>query len=111
RGLLMRARSIRSLGSLARRFGRDRSGTVAVTGVCFFLVAIALVALVTDWGSMFLTKRDQQGATDLAALVAARNLTKASVAANAVIAANGVSPTAPVEVVLGRYTPDRTVPV
>ena len=93
--------------ALALRFQRDASGNVAVLGACFALVAAALTAIVTDWGSMYLERRDQQGVTDLAALIAARNLATPDVAANSVVTANGIAPTAPLSVTVGHYAPDK----
>jgi uncharacterized membrane protein len=99
-----RNRIAQGLPLLARRFARDSSGAVAIMGAAFTLAAIGVTAVVADWGSLYLAKRDQQGVTDLAALVAARNLTNANAAAGATLASNGVTPTGLVSVTLGSYT-------
>jgi uncharacterized membrane protein len=105
----MRRFSLRSFSRLAGRFRRDTSGAIAIIGASFTLAAVGLTAVVADWGSLYLSKRDQQGMTDLAALVAARNLDKATIAANSTLAANGITASGPVTVTVGNYTPDLTV--
>src|SRR4029079_14366951 len=94
---------------LLARFARDRSGAVAIMGAAFTLAAIGLAAIVADWGSLYLARRDQQGTTDLAALVAARNLGKAATAARALLTPHGVSPSSAVTVTVGSYLADRTL--
>ncbi|MDT9126957.1 TadG family pilus assembly protein, partial [Escherichia coli] len=54
--------------------------------------------------------RKLQGAADLAALAAARDLPNATAAAQATAAANALGSNVMVKVVTGVYTPDRTVP-
>lgn len=88
------------------RFARDRRGAVAVTVAAGSVVLMAAAALAVDLGSVALTARRAQGAADLAALSAARDLDRAEVAARATAQANLPDMTE-LQVVTGVYAPER----
>ena len=71
-----------------RAFGEDKRGGVAIVGAATMMLFVVLAALSIDLGSITLKAREIQGAADLAALSAARNLPKATAAANATARAN-----------------------
>ncbi len=85
-------------------FVRDQRGSIATMTAIFGTVFCALAALVVDLGSVALQGRTLQGAADLAAMSAAQNLDRASLAARATAQANldQIS----IKVVVGRYDAD-----
>lgn len=72
----------------APSFWRDRRGGVAVIGAISGTLACLAAAVVVDGGSMALQARRLQGAADLSALAAARDLAHADAAARATARAN-----------------------
>ena len=92
------------------RFAQDRRGAVSVIAAVSCVLILVCAALAVDLGSVFLQSRKLQGAADLAALAAARDLPNATAAAQATAAANALGSNVMVKVVTGVYTPDRTVP-
>ena len=86
------------------RFAADQRGNIAIMGAASLLLVIACAALGVDVGAIFADKRRTQSATDLAALVAASDLTNASRAAAATIARNNYPPESLVAVEPGVYT-------
>lgn len=91
------------------RLARDRRGAVGVVaagGACL-LCLVAAVAI--DLGALALHARRLQGAADLSALSAVRDLNRASSAAQATAGANLPARDLKVETVVGRYTPDRSL--
>jgi len=94
RGLL-RSRlrvTAKNLRQTTRRFAADDRGNIAIMGAGFLLLVIACTALGVDVGSIFADKRRTQSAADLAAIVAASDLTNASRAAAATVAKNNYPP-------------------
>ena len=89
---------------LLRRFAADESGNIAIMGAASLLMIIACTALGVDIGSIFADKRRTQSAADLAAIVAASDLTNASRAAAATVAKNNYPPDSLVAVEPGVYT-------
>lgn len=87
-----------------RRFAADERGNIAIMGATSFLMVIACAALGIDVGSIFADKRRTQSAADLAAIVAASDLTNASRAAAATVARNNYPPDSLVAVEPGVYT-------
>jgi len=71
-----------------QRFADDREGGVAIIVAAFMVVLVILLALAVDVGSVVLRSREIQGAADLAALAAARDLPRAQVAATATVREN-----------------------
>lgn len=90
--------------NLLRRFTADERGNIAIMGAASLLLVIACTALGVDVGAIFADKRRTQSATDLAALVAASDLTNASRAAAATVAKNNYPPESLVAVEPGVYT-------
>lgn len=76
------------LRTTLRRFTIDERGNIAIMGAASLLMIIACTALGVDVGSIFADKRRTQSAADLAAIVAASDLTNASRAAAATVAKN-----------------------
>lgn len=96
-----------ALAGLLRRFGRGRDGGVAiiVAGSAFMIVVLA--ALAVDLGSIVLRAREIQGAADLAALSAARDIPRAQAAALATTRDN-LGPDATVRTDVGVWVGDPT---
>ena len=90
--------------SLLRRFSADERGNIAIMGAASLLLVIACAALGVDVGAIFADKRRTQSAADLAALVAASDLTNTSRAAAATVAKNNYPPESLVAVEPGVYT-------
>lgn len=88
----------------AGRFYADERGNIAIMGAASLLMIIACAALGVDVGSIFADKRRTQSAADLAAIVAASDLTNASRAAAATVAKNNYPPDSLVAVEPGVYT-------
>lgn len=89
-----------------RRFLADRRGLSSIVFAGTSLVLFGFGAMAVDASSFFYQKRRQQTATDLAALAAAADLSRADSAARATAGRNGY-PTITVETVqTGVYTPD-----
>jgi uncharacterized membrane protein len=87
----------------------DRRGNIAtLTAVCFSLT-FGVAAFGIDIGKLFADKRKLQGAADLAALVAASDVSKAEAAASSTAQKNGYSAAAVIAVERGVYTPAANV--
>ncbi len=95
---------------LLRRWRGDRRGTVAITAAVAGGLLCVATAVTIDLGVLTLHTRKLQGAADLAALSAARDLGHAADRAKETVQAN-IAPDAPAEVTatLGVYTPDRAL--
>ncbi len=89
-----------------RRFRRDARAAVAIISAVAMTGAIAALAVAVDTGSVYVARREAQGAVDLAAIAAARDLVNAQSAAEATLAANGIADIETVAVTLGRYEAD-----
>lgn len=99
----------RAWGELVRRFAEDRDGGVAVIVGAFMFVLMILLALAIDLGSIVLRQREIQGAADLAALTAARDLPRAQAAASATVRENlGVDAVAVANVGVYSADPSKT---
>lgn len=97
------------MARLWSRFAADRRGTVAVMSATMMVVVIGLAAFGVDIGNIFLDKRRAQSAADLAAIVAASNLSNATNAASATVQQNAYAASALTAVVLGTYTANAAV--
>jgi len=95
--------------NLLRRFSADERGNIAIMGAASLLLVIACAALGVDVGSIFADKRRTQSAADLAAIVAASDLTNASRAAAATVAKNNYPPDSLVAVEPGVYKADASL--
>lgn len=89
-----------------RTLADDSRGSVSMIMAMSFITLLGAAALAVDVGSLFLQSRKLQGIADLAALSAARDLARASDAAQATAADNGWGRPLDVRVALGRYNPD-----
>src|SRR5258708_1897913 len=74
---------------LRRKFLKDSSGGPAVMVALTSPVLLGVVAFAVDEGSLYYQVRDQQAATDMAAIVAAANIDKADLAAKTTLSDNG----------------------
>ena len=107
------------------RFVRARGGNFATLTALIFPVMLLGAGLTLNSGALFLQKRSLQSVTDLAALTAAANMTKATEAAVLTFGDNGIEDltvldsateslkgrtTNGLKVVLGRYTTDPSKP-
>lgn len=93
----------------ARRFVADTSGNFTLMGVGLMTLIIGCTALGVDIGAIFTDRRKAQSAADLAAIVAASNLTNAYNAASATVVKNDYPANSLVAVELGTYTPSSAV--
>lgn len=96
--------------SLRQRLGGDRRGGVSMIVALAAAMLLASAAVGIDLGSIYLESRKLQGVADLAALAAANDIDKARTAAEATVAANGLGSNVTVELELGSYTPDASIP-
>lgn len=92
------------------RWGQDRRGGVAITAAVAGGLLCMATAVTIDLGVLTLHTRKLQGAADLAALSAARDLNQAQRIAEDTVQAN-IAPDLPadVSVIMGVYTPDRAL--
>src|SRR6201986_1685663 len=95
--------------SLIKNFCRDERGNFAIMGAGLMTLVIGCAALGVDLGSIFADRRRTQTTTDLAAIVAASNLTNATNAASATVVKNNYPASALVSVQLGTYTANSAV--
>ena len=94
----------------AGAFLRDEKGAIAVMGAIFLVLIAGTLALAVDSASLFVEKRRAQGAVDLAAIAAARDIAQADAAAQATIADNSVPQVKQIVLATGNYTADPAVP-
>jgi uncharacterized membrane protein len=99
--------SVRGLPALRT----DRGGSISVMATLTLTIVMGLLALVTDSVLLHLHTRRAQGATDVAAMIAAENLPRAAAAATAVLGSNGFGAAPRVTVDVGRYEADPARPV
>ncbi len=91
-----------------RRLVEDQRGGVAIMTAAAFTTLLAVTALVVDLGSVALQGRKLQGAADLAALSAAQDLDRMTLAATATAQAN-MREAVGVTVVSGTYSADKKI--
>jgi uncharacterized membrane protein len=94
---------------LVSAFIRDTRGNAAIFTCVMLTTILCLAAFGVDLGRMFSDRRRAQGTVDLAAIVAASNLTNANAAAAATIQQNNYPAQALTNIVVGTYTADPTV--
>jgi uncharacterized membrane protein len=99
-----------SMRSLIRRFHADQRGNIAIMAAGGMILAVCCAALGVDIGTIAADRRKTQSAADLAAIVAASNLTNATNAAQAAITQNNYPASSLLSVELGTYTADPTIP-
>lgn len=90
---------------LLARFRRDEQGSVAILTAIFSVCLVAVLALTIDLANLYLARRQNQGALDLAALTAARNLSIAETTARKTLSDNRIPAPAALTVTLGNYAP------
>ena len=93
-----------------KRFIADRGGNFAIFSALIMIVIMGMAALGVDVGNLFADRRKAQSTTDIAAIVAASNLTNASAAVAATITNNNFNATAPAGIQYGIYTANASVP-
>lgn len=84
----------------------SREGAVSVIAALFAVIMVAALALAVDVARIYLQKRADQAALDLAALAAARSLSTAEQSAREILIANGRSPIQGLKVTFGVYEPN-----
>ena len=103
------ARSEKIGWRLGRRFIIDERGNIAIMAAACMLVVTGCAALGVDVGAIFTDKRRAQSAADLAAIVAASDITRAPRAAAATVAKNNFPPDSLVAVETGIYKADTSL--
>ena len=108
-----------------RHFLRNRTGNFAVMTALIMPFAVVLTAFAVDQGSLYTERRHAQAITDIAAIAATGNMSKAEAMVAATLSDNGLGqvlvrgtgdttkplPGRPVaNVIRGRYTPDPSKP-
>jgi uncharacterized membrane protein len=92
-----------------KRFCADERGNFAIMGAGLMTLVIGCAALGVDLGSIFADRRRTQSTADLAAIVAASNLTNATNAATATLTDNNFPASALTSVQLGTYTANSAI--
>jgi uncharacterized membrane protein len=95
--------------ALLKRFRTDQRGNIAIMSAGGMILAVCCAALGVDIGTIAADRRKTQAATDLAAIVAASNLSNATNAAKAAVTSNNYPASALVGVELGTYTTNSAV--
>lgn len=87
----------------------NQDGGVAVITAIMLTVLLWCTAIAVDVGSLYLERRTAQGAVDLAAIAAARNIEDASRAAKLTLEDNGIANIRQLVVTPGNYRADTAV--
>jgi len=88
------------------RFGTDGRGNAAILSAFVLSIAITATAFAVDIGSLYLERREAQGAADLAAMAAAADIDRADEVAALTIKANGIDEMTSLVVTKGFYAAD-----
>lgn len=99
-----------AMRELIRRFQDDQRGNIAIMAAGGMILAVCCAALGVDIGTIAADRRKAQSAADLAAIVAASNLSNATNAAKSAITKNNFPADALVSVELGNYVADASIP-
>ena len=94
---------------LMRRFGADERGNFAMISAGLMTLLIGCAGLAIDLGTIFADRRKTQSTADLAAIVAAANLSNPVNAASATVTQNNYPASALVKVETGTYTANSAV--
>ncbi|MBR0870504.1 hypothetical protein JQ633_09050 [Bradyrhizobium tropiciagri] len=89
--------------NLLRRFGADERGNFAMISAGLMTLVVGCAGLAVDLGTIFADRRKTQSTADLAAIVAAANLSNATNAATATVTQNNYPASALVKVETGTY--------
>lgn len=95
--------------ALLKSFRSDQRGNIAIMSAGGMILAVCCAALGVDIGAIAADRRKTQAAADLAAIVAASNLSNATNAAKAAVTSNNYPASALVGVELGTYTASSAV--
>ena len=95
--------------TLLRRFRTDTRGNIAIMSAGLMTLVIGCTALAVDVGTIFADRRKTQSTADLAAIVAASNLSNATNAASATVVKNNYPANALISVQLGTYTANSAI--
>lgn len=93
-----------------RGFARDERGAIAVMAGIIAVCGIGALALGVDAITLYFERRKAQGAVDLAAIAAARDIARAEAAAAATIGDNRIPAVQSIVVTRGHYTADIATP-
>lgn len=99
----------RPLLHAVRRTLRDDSGSAAVLGALLMVMVLWCGAFAVDLGSLYFERRTAQGAVDLAAIAAARDMDSAEAAARATLDANDIAHISALTVTPGHYSADPAI--
>jgi uncharacterized membrane protein len=94
---------------LMRRFGTDERGNFAMITAGLMTLLIGCAGLAIDLGTIFADRRKTQSTADLAAIVAAANLSNPVNAATATVTQNKYPASALVKVETGTYTANSAI--
>ncbi|MFN5488972.1 MAG: TadG family pilus assembly protein [Bradyrhizobium sp.] len=94
---------------LRRRFGADERGNFAMISAGLMTLMIGCAGLAIDLGTIFADRRKTQSTADLAAIVAAANLSNPVNAATATVTQNNYPASALVKVETGTYTANSAI--
>ena len=94
---------------LMRRFGADERGNFAMISAGLMTLMIGCAGLAIDLGTIFADRRKTQSTADLAAIVAAANLSNPVNAATATVTQNNYPASALVKVETGTYTANSAI--
>ncbi len=99
-----------TLLSRFRRFTKNERGTIAIMGAVIVVCGISALAIGVDAVTLYFERRKAQGAVDLAAIAAARDVTRAEAAAAATIGDNRIPAVESIIVTRGHYVADAATP-
>jgi len=97
------------MSQLLRRFSKDDRGNIAIMAAVCMVIVAGMAAFGVDLGTIFTDKRRVQSAADLAAIVAASDLSHAPSAAAATVSKNNYPPDSLVAVETGVYRADASL--
>lgn len=90
-------------------FWQDQRGNTTILAAMVLMVMVGFTAFGIDVTKFYSDRRRAQSTVDLAAMSAASNIAAAPTYANATVAKNGLSLSAPLDLQYGIYTPDSTL--
>lgn len=93
-----------------RDFIQNERGSIAVMGAIIGVCAIGALAVGVDSVTLYFERRKAQGAVDLAAIAAARDISRAEAAAAATITDNKIPAVQNIIITRGHYSADATIP-
>jgi uncharacterized membrane protein len=106
---MKRAAFLSRLSRLAR-FAYDERGTIVIMGAIIAVCGIGALAIGVDAITLYFERRKAQGAVDLAAIAAARDIARAEAAAAAAINDNRIPAVQSIVITRGHYTADAATP-